>query len=56
MKLPSKISPTTTEEFGAKARRPKYSVLDNLNLRKIGLDDLRNWKEALKDYIKGRDK
>ena len=56
MKLPAKISPTTTEEFGAKARRPKYSVLDNLNLRKIGLTDLRDWKEALKDYIKGRDK
>ena len=56
MKLPTKISPTTTEEFGAKARRPEYSVLDNLNLRKIGLEDMRDWKEALKDYIKGRDK
>ena len=56
MKIPSKISPTTTEEFGAKARRPEYSVLDNLNLRKIGLDDLRNWKEALREYIESRDK
>jgi dTDP-4-dehydrorhamnose reductase len=56
MRLPAKILPTTTGEFGAKARRPKYSVLDNLNLRKIGLDDLRNWKEALKDYIESRDK
>lgn len=56
MKLSTKILPTTTEEFGAKARRPHYSVLDNLNLRKIGLTDLRNWKEALGDYIKNRDK
>lgn len=56
MKLPAKISPTTSEEFGAKAIRPGYSVLDNLNLRKIGLIDLRDWKEALKDYIEGRNK
>jgi dTDP-4-dehydrorhamnose reductase len=48
------VQPTTTEEFGAKARRPEYSVLDNANLRKIGLKDLRSWKEALKDYIESR--
>lgn len=56
MKLTTRVLPTTTEQFGAKARRPQYSVLDNSNLRKIGLADLRNWKEALKDYIEGRDK
>ncbi|OFW52271.1 MAG: dTDP-4-dehydrorhamnose reductase [Actinobacteria bacterium RBG_13_35_12] len=56
MKLTARVLPTTTDRFGAKARRPGYSVLDNLNLRKIGLADLRNWKEALKDYIEGRDK
>ncbi|MFA5014109.1 MAG: dTDP-4-dehydrorhamnose reductase [Actinomycetota bacterium] len=54
MKLPAKIFPTTTEEFGAKARRPEYSVLDNLNLRKVGLADLRSWKEALREYIESR--
>ncbi len=55
MKLNTKITPITTEQFGAKARRPRYSVLDNFNLRKIGLTDLRNWKEALKAYIESRD-
>lgn len=54
MNLTTSILPTTTEEFGARARRPEYSVLDNANLRKIGLADLRNWKEALKDYIESR--
>ncbi|MFZ3106682.1 MAG: sugar nucleotide-binding protein, partial [Candidatus Hydromicrobium sp.] len=54
MKLSTSVLPITTEEFGAKARRPKYSVLDNVNLRNIGLKDLRNWKEALKDYIESR--
>lgn len=56
MKLTTRVLPTTTEEFGARAGRPKYSVLDNFNLRKIGLADLRNWKEAIKDYIKSRNK
>ena len=56
MKLTTRVLPTTTDQFGAKARRPQYSVLDNSNLRKIGLADLRNWKEALKDYIESRDK
>jgi dTDP-4-dehydrorhamnose reductase len=56
MKLDMKIIPVTTEQFGAKADRPSYSVLDNLHLREIGLADMRCWKEALKDYIKCRDK
>lgn len=55
MKLNIKIVPITTEQFEAKARRPRYSVLDNFNLRKIGLTDLKNWKEALRDYILDRD-
>lgn len=50
--IPVELSPVTSSEFKAKARRPAYSVLDNYNLRKIGLDDLRDWKEALKDYLK----
>ncbi len=48
------ISPVTSSQFGAKAKRPGYSVLDNANLRKIGLDDLRSWKFALRDYIGSR--
>lgn len=56
MKLNMKVIPITTRQFAAKARRPYYSVLDNSNLRKIGLTDLKNWKEALKNYIQGRNK
>jgi len=54
MGITTKLLPTTTGEFVAKAKRPGYSVLDNLNLRNAGLSDLRNWKEALADYIRGR--
>ena len=56
MKLNTRIMPITTDLFGAKARRPRYSVLDNFNLRKIGLTDMENWKDALKCYIEGRKK
>ncbi len=48
------ISPISSEEFGAKARRPSYSILDNTKLKKIGIKDLRSWKEALKDYISNK--
>jgi len=46
------LSATATEEFGAKAKRSLYSVLENANLRKLGLDDLSNWRAALERYLK----
>jgi len=46
------LSATTSEEFGARAKRPHYSVLENANLQKLGLDDLSNWREALEQYLK----
>jgi len=45
------LSPTTTAEFGAKARRPAYSVLCNAALNDAALAPLRNWPEALADYL-----
>jgi dTDP-4-dehydrorhamnose reductase len=45
------ISPTTSEAFGAKARRPAYSVLANRALTRIGLAPMRPWKDALVDYL-----
>ena len=54
MEINVDVVPVSSEEFGAKAARPEYSVLDNSNLRKLGIDDLRNWKEALGDYLEKR--
>ena len=42
---------TTSAAYGARAARPAYSVLDNANLRSLGLDDLRDWRAALKEYL-----
>ena len=45
---------TTSAAFGARATRPGYSVLDNANLRRLSLDDLRHWRDALKEYLVDR--
>jgi dTDP-4-dehydrorhamnose reductase len=46
------FGPTTSVGFGAKARRPAYSVLAHERLKRLGLDDLRPWPEALEAYLK----
>ncbi|MBI2876897.1 MAG: sugar nucleotide-binding protein, partial [Candidatus Tectomicrobia bacterium] len=48
------LHPTTACEFGARARRPAYSVLKNGHLERWGMDDLRDWQEALAAYLKER--
>ncbi len=50
------LTETTSTAFGARANRPAYSVLDNTNLRSLGLDDLRDWRDALKEYLVDRDR
>jgi dTDP-4-dehydrorhamnose reductase len=46
------LSATTSEEFGAQAKRSHYSVLENAHLRKIGLDNLSSWRKALGQYLR----
>lgn len=48
------LQPTTSTEFGAKAVRPSYSVLDNVALRAAGFADFRPWREALANYMRER--
>ncbi len=44
------FAPTTTAEFGAKARRPAYSVLAQDRWRELRLGALRPWPAALAAY------
>ncbi len=45
------VKPLVTDNYPLKAVRPKYAVLDNKLLKLRGLDIMRPWEEALKDYI-----
>ena len=50
-KIKAKLIPITAEEYPRPAKRPYYSVLLNTKL-----NPLRNWKEALGEYLKLADK
>ena len=52
--LTPRLQPATSAAFGARAKRPAYSTLDNANLRSVGLDDLRHWRDALNEYLLDR--
>lgn len=45
------VIPVTASEFARPAPRPSYSVLENKNWVKNGFKPLRNYKEAIKEYI-----
>lgn len=49
--LKTPVIPITSEQYPQKARRPSFSVLDNYYLQLLGMDDMKPWQEALKDYM-----
>ena len=48
----TKVNHITTEEFGAAAKRPAYSILDNYMLRMTTDFQMMDWKDALSVYMK----
>ncbi len=49
--LDVEVLPISAERWGAPARRPRYSVLDNLMLRTLGRDRFPDWEVALDAFI-----
>ncbi len=45
------LSPISSQQFGAPAARPSYSVLQNAALQTLVIDQMRDWHEALAEYI-----
>ena len=45
------VVPVTADEFARPAPRPSYSVLENKNWVENGFEPLRNYTEAIKEYI-----
>jgi len=52
--LTADLTPVTAAEYGARARRPAYSVLAHAHLAALGEDDLRPWDAALPAYVAER--
>lgn len=46
--------PQSTAEAGSAATRPRYSVLENAHLKRLGIDVLPTWQEALAVYLSAR--
>lgn len=46
-----KLTPVTSKEFYTPAKRPKYSVLENAELKKLKLDNMPDWRTGLKNYL-----
>jgi dTDP-4-dehydrorhamnose reductase len=49
------LNPTTAHDYGAPAPRPAYSILDNNKLERAIGTRPRHWREALEEYLSGRD-
>ena len=45
------VAPISSKELDRPAKRPKMSVLDNSRFIKLTGHKMRNWQEALKDYV-----
>jgi dTDP-4-dehydrorhamnose reductase len=52
--LQPRLEPISAAEYGARARRPKYSVLAHTRLAELATDDLPSWEEALASYLRER--
>lgn len=50
--IDKKIEPITTDELNRAADRPRYSMLDNFHWQLEGYEPLRNYHEALDEYLK----
>ena len=46
------VIPVSTEEYGAKAPRPRNSRLDTSKLSESGFEELPMWEDALRRYLR----
>ncbi len=51
--LETQVLPVSSEEYGAKAVRPKNSRMDTEKLMEMGFIPLPHWNDALERYLKG---
>ncbi|KGE20494.1 dTDP-4-dehydrorhamnose reductase [Paenibacillus wynnii] len=47
----AKLEPCDTEQFPRPAPRPRNSVMEHLSIRTNGFQDIRHWREGLRDFL-----
>ncbi len=52
MHLKTPLNPASVKDFPVVVKRPFYSVLNNGNLKKAGISDMRPWKDELREFLK----
>lgn len=50
-KINCQITPVNSENYKTIAKRPKYSVTDKSRIKDIFNVSIRNWEDALKEFI-----
>ena len=53
LKLPTPLYSAHVKDFPQEVRRPFYSVLENRNLNKLGINNMPHWKEGLVNFLTG---
>ena len=52
LQLETPLYAASVLDFPLTVKRPFYSVLENKNLNKLGINQMPHWKEALKEFLK----
>lgn len=50
--IQAEVDPCATDQFPRPAPRPRNSVMDHSSIRTNGLNDLRPWREGLRDFLR----
>lgn len=51
LEFPVELIPCSTEQFPRPAPRPRNSVMEHLAIRTNGFEDIRHWREGLRDFL-----
>ncbi len=51
--ISARVVPILSEQWQARARRPRYSVLDTTRFRALGFEALPSWQDAVRRFLKG---
>ncbi len=53
MELQVDLQPCSTAEYPTPARRPANSILENRGLKNLGINEMRDWREDLAEFVHG---